>query len=142
MATRIAQCACGRLRVELAGDPITVAACHCDACQKRTGSVFQVGAYFAADQFIRITGEVNSYNGLEVDGVVGANGRSGTYSFCPTCGSTVFWDATPSLRGVAVGSFVDPNFPPPESESWTSLRHRWVQPVPTAQQFEELHPDA
>jgi len=45
-----------------------VAVCHCDFCQKRTGSVFQVGAY-DKDQHIEISGETKSYNGLEVDGV-------------------------------------------------------------------------
>jgi len=143
MTTRIAQCGCGRLRVEVSGEPRVVAVCHCDFCQKRTGSVFQVGAYFTEEQFVRITGDVHSYNGLEVDGVAAANGKSGTYWFCPTCGSTVFWDAGPgSLRGVAVGNFVDPSFPPPVRESWTSLRHGWVQPVPGAGQFEEFPPDA
>ena len=116
--------------------------CHCDFCQKRTGSVFQVGAYFTEDQFVTTTGDVQSYNGLEVDGVAAANGASGTYRFCPTCGSTVFWDAGPGLRGVAVGNFVDPSFPPPTIESSTSPRHRWVQPVPGAGQFEEFPPDA
>jgi hypothetical protein len=122
------------------GEPVRVAVCNCDFCQKRTGSVFQVGAYFAEDQFVEIRGDVKGYNGLEVDGVPAVGGRSGTYYFCPTCGSTVYWDADFGLRGVAVGNFVDPSFPAPTIETWTCLRHYWVPPVPGAAQFEEFPP--
>jgi hypothetical protein len=69
MPTRTAQCACGRLQVDVVGEPHVVAVCNCDFCQKRTGSVFQVGAYFTKDQVVEIRGEVKAYNGLEVDGV-------------------------------------------------------------------------
>jgi hypothetical protein len=140
MPTRTAQCACGRLQVDVAGEPLHVAVCNCDFCQKRTGSVFQVGAYYAADQFVEIRGEVKGYNGLEVDGVPAVGGGSGTYHFCPTCGSTVYWDAGFGLRAVAVGNFVDPNFPAPTIETWTSLRHHWVPPVPDAAHFEAFPP--
>ena len=36
-------------------------------------------------------------------------------SFCPECGSTVYWDlaTAPEVVGVAVGSFADPSFPTP-----------------------------
>jgi hypothetical protein len=102
--------------------------------------VFQVGAYFAENQLVETRGEAKGYNGLEIDGVPGATGRSGTYYFCPTCGSTVYWDADFGLRAVAVGNFVDPSFPAPMTETWTSFRHHWVSPVPGAAQFEEFPP--
>jgi hypothetical protein len=38
--------------------------------------------------------------------------------------------------GVAVGNFVDPEFPPPTREYYTTLRHRWMRPVSSADQFE------
>jgi hypothetical protein len=122
------------------GEPLHVAVCNCDFCQKRTGSVFQVSALFAEDQFVEIRGEVKSYNGVEIEGVPTVGGGSVTYHFCPTCGSTVYWDAAVGLRAVAVGNFVDPNFPAPTIESWTRLRHHWVPPVPGAAQFEAFPP--
>src|SRR5215471_7461464 len=42
--TRMARCRCGALHAEVSGDPIRVIVCHCDECQRRTGSVFGVGA--------------------------------------------------------------------------------------------------
>ena len=42
-----AQCACGQLVVILTEDVTpAVVACHCTACQRRSGSPFGVGAYY------------------------------------------------------------------------------------------------
>jgi hypothetical protein len=64
------------------------------------------------------------------------------YHFCATCGSTVYWDLTLSTGrreiGIAVGNFVDPDFPEPAVEYNTTLRHRWVSPVPAADQFDTI----
>jgi hypothetical protein len=32
----------------------------------------------------------------------------------------------PELIGVALGTFADPDFPPPEQSVWTKDKHRWV----------------
>ena len=45
--TRTAQCGCGRVRISVDGEPLLVGACHCDFCQKRTGSIFAVQAYLS-----------------------------------------------------------------------------------------------
>jgi hypothetical protein len=37
-----------------------------------------------------------------------------------------------------VGSFVDPDFPPPTTEVWTELRHCWVAPIPDAAAHERF----
>jgi hypothetical protein len=47
MTTRTAACACGQLRIVCDGEPTWVAACHCTACQRRTGSAYSVNAYYA-----------------------------------------------------------------------------------------------
>src|SRR6516164_6558268 len=48
--------------------------------------------------------------------------------FCPTCGTTVFWDADvrPDGIGVAVDAFHDANFPPPTLSVWEESKHGWV----------------
>ena len=43
---RTAYCSCGALRLDVSGEPDAVVACHCGECQRRTGSVFDVGAYY------------------------------------------------------------------------------------------------
>ena len=108
-------------------DPFLVATCHYDFCQKRTGSVFQVGAYFSTDEELEVRGEIQTYNGLEIDGVANAAGDAVTYSFCPTCGSTIYWirEGQLPLLGIAVGNFVDPAFTAPTMGVHTELRSSW-----------------
>ena len=139
--TRISECACGRVHVSVESEPFLVAICHCNFCQRRTGSVFQVGAYFDRDEELDVQGELKSYNGLEINGVGNAAGDSVTYYFCPTCGSTMYWirEGGTSLLGMAVGNFADPGFPAPTMEVHVDERHNWVPPVIGAQQLENVH---
>jgi hypothetical protein len=143
MTSRTAQCACGRVEVTVEGEPLAVVTCHCDFCQKRTGSVLSVGAQFTPEQVVSISGETKTYNGLEIDGVGALGGVSIDYTFCPTCGSTVFWNFAfeeQSITGLAVGNFVDPDFPAPTVEFCTATRHHWVSPVPGAEQVDPPAP--
>jgi hypothetical protein len=139
--TRKAECACGRLHVTVENEPIAVVTCHCDFCQKRTGSAFQVSAVFSEDGQIAITGESKVYNGLEANGVGTSSGDDISYHFCPTCGSTVFWtfEGRPIVV-IAVGNFADPDFPTPTAELHSPLRHHWLRPVQGAEQFEGFRP--
>jgi hypothetical protein len=137
MTMRTAVCACGRVEVTVENEPLTVVICHCDFCQKRTGSVFQVCAYFSTDQNIEVSGETKLYNGLEIDGIGSALGDGISYHFCTTCGSTVYWTITGQpVLAIAVGNFVDPDFSAPTMEFYVTRRHRWVPPVPAADRFE------
>jgi hypothetical protein len=144
MTTRTARCGCGRVEVTVDGDPSDVLVCHCDFCQKRSGSVFIASALFADDQVVSIAGETKSYNGLEIDGVGAVGLPEGiTYHFCTTCGSTVFGTFINPMSGqgttsIAVGNFVDPSFPRPTAEVFTDLRHHWVLPIPGAAQIAGL----
>ena len=138
MSTRTACCACGRVEVTVEGDPLLVLVCHCDFCQKRSGNVFIASAHFANEQVVRISGETKVYNGLEVDGVGAVAVPGGIdYHFCTTCGSTLYWVTVSPFTGerivvIAVGNFVDPDFPMPTTEFFTKFRHPWVPPIPDA----------
>lgn len=56
------------------------------------------------------------------------SGGSVDIYFCPTCGSSVFSEASvyPDIRGVAVGCFADPSFAPPQLVGWNLERHAWL----------------
>jgi len=51
-----------------------------------------------------------------------------TFHFCPTCGSTVYWEGEgfPGFVAVAIGTFADPNFPAPTIAVWEESRHPWI----------------
>ena len=125
MTTRHAACACGRLQMTLEGDPRIVSMCHCLECQRRTGSVFGVQAWFAPEQIAAVEGEARQY------ARVAASGRTVTFQFCSNCGSTISWRAEmrPDLVAVAVGAFADPQFSGPNVVLWERRRHDWLEPL-------------
>ena len=51
-----------------------------------------------------------------------------TFSFCPTCGTSVFWrpKAQADKISIAVGCFTDPKFPAPESVHHFDGKLDWV----------------
>jgi hypothetical protein len=119
---RLATCACGQFQVTVEGEPDRVLACNCRECQRRTGSVFGVAAYFPEAQVVSIEGESKTFSRkggpLQFD-----------TSFCPTCGTSVLWrsSALPDHIAIAVGCFADPSFPPPTIVAWTSEQYGWVR---------------
>jgi hypothetical protein len=60
------------------------------------------------------------------------SGNAVTFHFCPTCGSTVYWESEgfPGYVAVAIGNFADPNFPAPTIAVWEESRHPWVSLPP------------
>jgi hypothetical protein len=125
-----AQCQCGQLSVAAAGASPAVVACHCTACQRRTGAPFGVLAYYPAEA-LAIAGEATRYART-------ADSGAGFESFfCPRCGSTVYARAAkhPAMIGVAVGAFADPDYPPPVRSVWEETMHRWVALPKAVQRF-------
>ena len=118
---RTARCSCGLLRAAVYGEPTVVIACHCRECQRRTGSVFGVGAYYPAEQ-VAIEGASKAYRRD------GQQGRKVTTHFCPECGTAVYWhaDTLPGAVGIAVGAFADPQFPAPTRSVWEQTQHGWT----------------
>jgi hypothetical protein len=53
---RIGQRHCGSLRVIATGEPDRVYLCHCNACQRRTGTAFHFGASYPKDR-VRLEGQ-------------------------------------------------------------------------------------
>ena len=132
MTTRTARCGCGRFEITVEGEPLDIPICHCDFCQRRTGSVFSVMSHFREEQVTAVNGDTKRYNGVEIGDdknpviVEGIN-----YYFCTTCGSTMYADFVWPFDGrkriaIQVGNFVDPEFPTPTVEYYPELRHRWV----------------
>jgi hypothetical protein len=91
---RIGQCHCGSLRVVATGDSERVYICHCKACQRRTGTAFHFGATYLKER-VRLGGERRIYE-READ-----TGYRIRFHFCPTCGSTTYWegDRNPAVCG-------------------------------------------
>lgn len=121
MATRQAACSCGQLHLTIEGEPARISMCHCLACQRRTGAVFGNQARFRPEQ-VTVAGKATTWKRTAESGSVV------TFNFCPTCGSTVYWESEsfPGYVVVAIGNFADLNFPAPTIAVWEEARHAWI----------------
>lgn len=75
-------CLCGAVSFEVRGPLRQVVACHCDACRRWTGSLFNATAARRADVAIEDDGALAWYRSS-------AHARRG---FCRRCGSSLFFD--------------------------------------------------
>lgn len=121
MTTRTASCSCGQLTATVTSDPVRVSVCHCQACQRRTGSVFGAQARFARE-CVHIAGDAQVYVRT------GDEGSKASFNFCPTCGATVYYTMEGLAGAVAIpiGAFADPNFPAPTFSVYEERKHAWV----------------
>ena len=121
MTVRHAACSCGKLAVVVRGEPVRISVCHCLECQRRTGSVFGAQAKFCKED-VEITGASTAYRRIA------DSGNAIRFHFCPTCGSTVYYQAEdqPELVAVTLGAFADPDFPRPRVSVYESRKHPWV----------------
>ncbi|MBD3648187.1 MAG: GFA family protein [Pseudomonadales bacterium] len=115
---RKAICQCGQLSVTTIGEPIRVAMCHCEECQRRTGSAFNLGAVFDESN-VELRGEFSTYKRT------GEQGNEVEFHFCPKCGSNVHW-IFGGVHVVAVGCYADPTFPQPTVSLYGKRRHHWM----------------
>jgi hypothetical protein len=120
LTARQARCCCGALSALAEGEPAVVSLCNCIECQRRTGSPFGVGAYYEAAQ-VAVSGASSVYERHVEE-------RRLRFHFCPTCGSTVYWQTAnhPGRTGIAVGAFADPHFRMPDRSVFERTRHDWL----------------
>ena len=124
---RRASCHCGRLVLTCVGEPSKVSLCHCDDCQRRTGSLFSVAAFFPRENVKLTAGSAKRFDRAS------ASGYDVAFHFCPDCGTSLWWEADrlPHLTGVAAGAFADPEFPMPAQAVWSQYQHYWLE-LPSA----------
>ncbi len=97
--------------------------CHCERCQRKTGSSYNLGAWFPDSDVTRDGPELLYLRS-------GDAGFEVRFHFCPICGTTVYWEMSegglPGQIGVAAGCFADPDFPAPMLSVYEKRRHRWL----------------
>lgn len=121
--TRKATCCCGKCTIEVDGEPVINAVCHCRNCQKRTGSAFGWSTYFMDSQIKSRSGKVGVYSISEAD--------SQQRWFCTNCGSTLFWKVAflpgrIGRTGVAGGCFADNPLEAPSVTVSNGSRCAWI----------------
>jgi len=131
---RVAQFHCGQVHLTCNGDPRLVVSCHCLLCQRRTGSVIHVAAWYRKER-VQFEGTTKAYTRTAGDQEI-----PWTFHFCPECGTSVWWEAqsvSPDI-GIGVGCFADPEFPPPTYSVYNKHRHPRVTNPKDSHSYAEL----
>ena len=125
-----ARCQCGALTATVAAPSPAIVACHCLACQRRTGAPFGVAVYYPADA-VELTGLPRIYTRPT------ATSGAFTTRFCGDCGSSLWWTTGkhPAMIGIALGAFGDPDWPAPVRTVWEETCHAWVDVAALPQHF-------
>src|SRR5262244_3320392 len=116
MTTRHAACSCGQLRLTIEGEPSRISMCHCLECQRRTGAVISNQARFRREQ-VTFAGEATAWIRTA------ESGNALTFHFCPTCGSTVYWEVKAFLGMSPLPSATSPTRASPRRPSLYGRSH-------------------
>ena len=107
-------CACGSIRYQLLDKPMFVHCCHCDDCQRLTGSAFVLNAIIETQAIKLLRGKPVAVP------VPRENGPHDIYR-CPSCQTAVWSDYghKPNIRYVRVGTLDKPGALKPDVHIYT-----------------------
>jgi len=116
------RCACGFIRYQLLAQPMFVHCCHCDDCQRLTGSAFVLNAIIETQAIKLICGKPVGVP------VPRENGPHDIYR-CPKCQTAVWSDYghRPNLRFVRVGTLDKPGALKPDVHIFTRWKVKWLK---------------
>ena len=125
-------CVCGEVRYRATGKPAVAMVCHCRYCQHRLGTAFSTLAYFDDKNVEILKGKLTMHEHRSDE-----TGRWLRMEFCPTCGTTVTHtvEVRPGLRGIAIGTFDDPDWVTIERHIWLKSKRKWVPVPPDVETF-------
>jgi hypothetical protein len=116
-------CMCGAVRWELAEPPIGCGICHCERCQRRTGSASSYSA-LAMMANLELTSGEEAIRSYEPD-------EGWHKHFCGECGSAIFTrnPEMPDVVGMRMGGFDSDPGVRPAFHQFTAYAPAWA-PVP------------
>jgi hypothetical protein len=116
---RVGRCLCGAVRYELDGEPLVVAHCYCQDCQKVSGAGHSTGAMYPVER-ARVIGVVAEFEFETPASIV-------TRTFCPKCGSPLHGRNTrmPGVLTFTAGTLEDPNCVRPQVGIFTRSKRHW-----------------
>ena len=118
------KCLCGKVKYSSKADPVFTIICHCDDCQRQTGTAFSmtVGVPRAALDF------ENEDNLKEFVGEA-ATGNKVQRKFCQDCGSPVISmiAVMPDLYMIKAGTLDDKSWLKPTHQFWCSSKQPWLE---------------
>lgn len=129
------RCLCGKVSYSITSEPLRMAQCHCDYCQRSSGTGHMSLAFFPKDS-VTINGETSSYTS-DAD-----SGDKVTRHFCPDCGSRLFGtnNVVTTIMGIAVGCVDDSSWFKPGAIVYNKRKPVWDSMDESLPTFEAMPP--
>jgi hypothetical protein len=127
------RCLCGAVTYSADAEPMAQGGCHCEDCQRQSGSPFSVFIAVPLDSFTVEGDTLASFATTGTD-----HGEETVRHFCSGCGSPIY-SASPLLPNVALikaGSLDDSSWITPQLEVWTSSGQPWAPQLGAATAME------
>lgn len=119
-------CGCGAVRYRLTDEPMFVNNCHCQLCQRQTGTGSAVNAFIETSKLQHLSGDLTEHE------FVTGSGGTQIVVRCAKCGTPV-WSYYARLgrkaAGVRVGTLDDPSEVRPDAAIFVIERPEWA-PLP------------
>jgi len=124
-------CQCGAVRYEVSGEPQHVALCHCNDCRKSSGAPMVAWAAVTDAQFKLVKGEPVTFN----------SSGSAMRSFCPKCGSGLYYrnaEFLPGIVDIQSATLDDPDALPPSAHIQVAERLGWMETAHSLPSFDRF----
>jgi hypothetical protein len=124
MREMIGGCLCGQVRYSANADHPGVFVCHCEDCQKQTGTAFAI--------FVAVAKSAISTQGLlKTFHDKADTGQLVERSFCPECGSPIVFNSAgnPGLTFIYGGTLDDTSWLDPKVQVYCDSKEQWT-PIP------------
>jgi len=127
-------CLCGAIRYTVRAEPLTIYACHCTDCQRRTGSAFALSMVVPRNAVALEKGATRDYR------VTMPDGRIKTGKSCPDCGGRLWGEPVkaPEIAIVQPGTLDDTSWVRPIAHIWTRSAQPGTAFAPDAIKFEKM----
>jgi hypothetical protein len=117
-------CLCGSIRYKSTAEPTLTAICHCDNCQKQTGTAFSI--------IVGVPEDSLSFEGEDSLGEFGDQGETGQAvrrRFCRNCGSPLLSlvESVPGVGFIKAGTLEDRSRLAPTMHIWCDTAQPWVR---------------
>lgn len=129
-------CLCGKIRYSINQPVQNIIACHCNHCQKASGSGMSHNTVVSANAFTILSGHPKIYADTA------DSGNTLYRAFCPDCGSPIYSqrEKTPEMMVVKVGTLDDSSAMKVAMNIWTKRARPWAHLSPDTEQHSENRP--
>ncbi len=118
------KCLCGSIQYSSDAEPIFSIICHCDDCQRQTGTAFSMTVGVP-----KASMKINNEDKLKEFIGESASGNKVRRKFCPDCGSPIISmiAMAPDMYMIKAGTLDDKSWIKPTHQFWCSSKQPWLE---------------